>query len=1500
VAREPVFQRPVKNLNPFTQNLLATAGRAISMRNELPPEYKDTAMHYRLHPCRLGTILLGLGLAAGLLAPAPLRGAKPKAKPPARLTVLLLGDQGHHRPAELAKVLKPVLAKAGIDITYTADVNDLTRQKLARYDALAIFRDSGRLPLRAEAALLDFVEGGKGLVAIHCASHCFRNSSKYTALVGGRFWKHRTGTFRARIIDAQHPAMHGVKSFASWDETYVHNELARDIRVLMVREDEGGYEPYTWVRRQGKGRVFYTALGHDERTWKQPGFHRLLAQGIRWAAGKVPPRKDLKPFKYVKAKVPHYLPGRAWGTQGKPIDRMQLPLSPKESMKHMHLPEGFEIKLYAAEPDIARPIAMTWDERGRLWIAETVDYPNNMQQRGKGHDRIKICEDTKGTGRADKFTVFADKLSIPTSLVFAGGGLIVSQAPDTLFLKSTRGDDRADVRKVLFSGWGTHDTHAGPSNLRRGLDNWVWGTVGYSGFRGRVGGRVQRFGQGIFRFKPPHPSLSPKKGGRGKGEGGDGSQLEFLGSTSNNTWGLGFSERGDVFASTANNEHSVHLALPNRTFEGVRGWYGRGTVGIEDHKKFHPVTDKIRQVDFHGGYTAAAGHALYTARSFPQAYHDRAAFVCEPTGHLVHVDWLVPRGSGFVARDGWNILASDDEWTAPVMAEVGPDGALWVIDWYNFIVQHNPTPRGFKTGKGGAYETPRRDKTHGRIYRIVYTGAKTAKYPKLSQADPKGLVATLGHDNLFWRQTAQRLLVERGKADALPLLAALVNDGKNGPAAQHALWTMHGLGAFTSPKSEWLKVLPRGLAHPAAAVRRAALGVLPHTGASVTALLKAKVLTDDDPHVRLQALLALGEMPASAEAARAIVAMLQEPRNASDRWIPLGATSAAAASALAFLQAAAAAQPKDPGEKALAKVVRVVAGHWARRAPADGAGPVLAALGKARPAVTEALLAGLAAGWPDDRPAKFDRQTEAALKALPAKLSPGGVLQLAALFRRWGQQDRLKGLTAGIKKALLKRLADDQAAEKDRLAAARDLLTLGGDKATVDALLEQLTPQAGPTLTRGLLEALGSSNADAVGTTLVKRWAELTPAARSAALAVLLRRPAWTKALLTGLEKGTIDKTDLGIDQAQQLSRHPDKAIAKRATKLLARGGRLPSPDRAKVLKALLPLAKKRGDAARGKVVFEKNCAKCHRFGGLGQTVGPDLTGIAVRDRADILIDILDPNRSVEGNYRQYTILTARGTYLTGLLTAETRTAVELLDAEGKKHVVLRENIDRIISSKLSLMPEGFEKIGKKDLVSLLDFLTARSKFFPLPLGKAATVTSVRGMFYDRKNDLERLIFKKWGPHTAFGVPFQLIDPRNGTIPNVILLYGPAGAVSRKMPRSVRVPCNAPAKVIHLLSGVSGWGYPYGKKGTVSLIVRLHYADGKTEDHSLVNGVHFADYIRVVEVPKSKLAFKLRGQQIRYLAITPKRAAKIKEIEFAKGKDATAPVVMAVTVEARE
>ena len=213
-------------------------------------------------------------------------------------------------------------------------------------------------------------------------------------------------------------------------------------------------------------------------------------------------------------------------------------------------------------------------------------------------------------------------------------------------------------------------------------------------------------------------------------------------------------------------------------------------------------------------------------------------------------------------------------------------------------------------------------------------------------------------------------------------------------------------------------------------------------------------------------------------------------------------------------------------------------------------------------------------------------------------------------------------------------------------------------------------------------------------------------------------------------------------------------------------------------------------------------------------------------------------------------------------------------------------------------MPEGFEKqVTKEEVTKLLEFITQRGKFLPLPLDKVATVVTTKGMFFEESGDIERLIFPDWSPKTFEGVPFVLVDPQDGRIPNAVLLNGPHGRVAPRMPRAVTLPCNGPAKAIHLLSGVSGWGYPAEPKEGTSLIVRLLYADGTREDHPLVNGEHFADYIRRVDVPKSKFAFALRNQQIRYLAVFPQRTEVITQIELVKGTDRTAPVVMAVTVE---
>ena len=1022
--------------------------------------------------------------------------------------------------------------------------------------------------------------------------------------------------------------------------------------------------------------------------------HRLLlavfclssAVGALGDGGDVRPLKaksGLPPFAYTNSPdpLPNYVAGARWGTQTDPIRTMQTALSPEESGRHIVVQPGFESHLWAADPDIAKPIALAWDSRGRLWIAETVDYPNEQQPEGKGRDRIKICEDTDGDGKADKFTIFADKLTIPTSLCFANGGVIVIEGGHTLFLQDTDGDDHADVRKVLFSGWGMGDTHATANNLRYGLDNWIYGTVGYSGFDGTVGGKHLKFGMGVYRFKA------------------DGSALEFLRSSNNNTWGLGLSEEGIVFGSTANRNASWYMPIANRFYEGVSGWSAARMETIADSQAIYPITEKVRQVDQHGMYTAGAGHALYTARAFPKEYWNRIAFVPEPTGHLVGWFRLEASGADFHAVNLGSFLASDDEWSAPIVAEVGPDGAVWVIDWYNYIVQHNPVPSGFKNGRGNAYETQLRDKRHGRIYRVQSTTAKASVQTRLDTADTAGLVAALRSDNQLWRLHAQRQILQRGGREAVPALQALVRDtsvdeiGLNAGAV-HALWTLHGLQALGDNAIPALK-------HPSAAVRRAAISVLPRTADTATALLDARVGADPDAQVRLATFLAFAELEENETVGAAIAVALRDLINANDRWL----REALAAAATHHLHSFGQTLLADPADlpPAAFEAVRIVSRHFAATGP-DAVVDVVQALAPAPAGLAAAVLDGLAAGWPADHPLRPDADAQDQLNATLKSLAATSRDRFLVLAQKWGALNLFAAQLADSTRNLQRQLADAALDDASRLTAARNLVRLADEPVSAKAVLTQLTPQVVPAFAIGLIDSLTESRNPATAGEVLAVWTRLTPGQKRSALALLVRRGEWATSLLEAVANGGVLRNDLGPEHWQQLRSSGNATVAQRARELATGGGPI-SADRQEVVKKFLPAAKVAGNAEHGREVFTKNCAVCHRFNGNGASIGPELTGVGARPKEDILVEILDPNRSVEANYRLWNLTTRSGDTLAGRLDAETQTSVELLDLSGQKHVVQRKDIAALESSNQSIMPVGLESIGEQDLAAVLAYL---------------------------------------------------------------------------------------------------------------------------------------------------------------------------------------------------
>lgn len=837
---------------------------------------------------------------------------------PRRAEILFLGHASeHHDSGRFAPWLATAIFTSGINLTYTETTEDLNRENLAKFDGLVIYANHEHLSPDQETAMKEFVESGKGLIPLHSATGCFKNSDWYINTIGGQFASHGEGEFTAKIVKADHPIMQGINEFTTGDETYVHQRINQDMEVLTVREENGRSEPYTWVRKVGEGRVFYTAYGHDERTWQNLDFLNLVKNGILWAMGESV-QQSIAALNIPQVSI--YDEPISDFTKRHEVPRIQPALSPAESQKLIQKPVDFEISLFASEPDIQNPIAMAWDERGRLWIVESVDYPNTFKETdGEANDRIKICEDTNGDGKADKFTVFADNLNIPTSMVFANGGVVVSMAPDFVFLKDTDGDDVADVREVIMTGWGKNDTHAGPSNLQYGFDNKIWGVTGYSGFNGTINGKRMTFPQGLYHLNP------------------DGSDFEYLAPTSNNTWGLGFTEDNNVFISTANNTHAAYYSIPAKFLQRSLPQAGEDEdkppfqiqpiQKIDGHYDSHSLTPNLRQVDVVGGFTSAAGINFYTARDYPKEYWNRIAFVNEPTVRLTHNAIIEPSGAGFTEKDGWNLLASSDEWFGPVYSAVGPDGAVWVADWYNFIIQHNvfverQAPSRMVLpfedqphGQGNAFQSELRDTNHGRIYRVIYKDAKKNAPMTLSKEDPAGLVNALSHSNMFWRMTAQRLLVESKNKSVVGDLISLIGDtsvdeiGLNGPAV-HAIWTLHGLGELDGNNTQALNTVRKALSHPASGVRKAAMATLPKTQQTVDAIQRADLLNDPDLNVRMHTLVELASLPTSPKVGEMLLQAALDPETGKDDWLVKALFAAASTHKDAFTpNATNAAQP---------------------------------------------------------------------------------------------------------------------------------------------------------------------------------------------------------------------------------------------------------------------------------------------------------------------------------------------------------------------------------------------------------------------------------------------------------------------------------------------------------------------------------------------------------------------------------------------------------------
>lgn len=1497
-----------------------------------------------------------------------------------QVSVLMLGDTGFHKPSEFYRHLAEPLGEAAIDLHYTDNLGDLNADNLAKYDGLLIFANVERITPEAEAALLKFVEQGGGLIPVHCASFCFLNSDKYIRLVGGQFQSHGFTRFQTRIVAPDHEIMAGLRPIQSMDESYRHTRLNPDKIVLETRSSDSGPvsdpegEPYTWVRTSGKGRVFYTAWGHDHRTWSNADFQKLLTRGVLWACGQTltaavaeakedgdpkaaavtavdrpfetpeitPPSIDDKSFSAtdVGAQIPNYTPGAQWGTQAEPLTLMQDPLPAETSVKAYATPSGMHLSLWAQEtadnwpgnpqePDLAaglqgKPIAMNWDEKGRLWVCETIDYPNELQESsGQGRDRIKICEDTDNDGRADKFTVFAEYLSIPSTLVCYRGGVIVQDGRTTVYLKDIDGDDKADFRQTLITGWALGDTHGGVSNFQYGPDNWIWGMQGYNDSQPVINGQPQmRFRQGFWRFKvkagaadntAPAYAIDAATGKVKEDESTAFNDhtirveaLEFLRGTNNNTWGLGFSEEGYVFGSTANGCPSVHMPIPNRYFDQVAGWSPETLENIAPNHRFSPIDDQIRQVDWHGGFTAGCGSAIYTARNYPQTWWNRIQMVCGPTGNLVGSFVLEKDGAGYRSHNAFNTVASIDDWSSPIMSEVGPDGNVWILDWYNYIVQHNPTPSGFETGKGAAYESDLRDKRFARVYRLVTDTAGDAaptRSLQLADATAAELVDALGSDNFFWRRTAQRLLIERAEHDpqTLQTLVSLVGREQVdeiglAPAAMHAIWTLSGLAenGHDAAVQALADACELGFQHVSSPVRNAAIGFC--SSEQVAQALELGFLNDVDPKVRLTTLLRIAEGDAKkaidGEALVALIPSIQGDQILLDGW-----TSAASTDPV---MAIVGVSKMDEGSEAVINQrVAVLAEHLARSRPsAEQISQLLEVAPNSPVAVT--LWQGLAKGWPRDLTIQLPAEAQQVIRErfLADDASTEGKAAILAVADKWSIEN-LGEIVGRIQDALLATALNYDSDNSARLRAWDQAIRLAPESPKIlDAVEELFTPQLPPDLGVQALSSLQAARVNGLSDALLRLRTSVGPKLGSQILTLLLSREDGTEDLLDAVAEGQVQFNDLQLDQRQALLNHPTPSISKRAKELMESQGAMVTSNRQALVDQWMPVTEMAGDVTNGLAMFQKHCAACHIHGELGKEIGPNLTGMAVHPKEEILVNVLDPSRSVENNFRTYQILTVDGNVVTGMLAGESANALRIIDSQGKEQQVLREDIEQMTSSAKSLMPEGFESsITRAEMADLLAFLAKRGRYAPLNIAGAATIISSVGLPGFRGRPGDKFELDSYGRVEVAGVPFELIDPQGDRVANIIGLQQRSTRRPSTLPEAVQVQCAGNVETIHLLGGVAWAAYPRFEAESTSLIVRRHYANGTTSDYPLVNGKHIVTFEADNDVPESKLAIEANGKQIRYLKIPADSQKELEQIELLKGEDFSIPLVFAVTVE---
>lgn len=967
-------------------------------------------------------------------------------------------------------------------------------------------------------------------------------------------------------------------------------------------------------------------------------------------------------------------------------------LTPAEALKKMTVPEGFHVELVASEPNLINPVAMTFDERGRIWITESLEYPR--REAGPGRDRVKVLESTRGDGKYDKITIFAEGLNIPSGIAVGHGGVWVANAPDILFYKEGPDGKAAGKPEVVVTGFGRTDTHELPNSLVWGPDGWLYGLNGVFNYSHvKQNGKEWKFTCALFRI---HPRTR---------------EFQLFCEGTSNPWGVALDTEGSFFVSACVIDHLWHLV--------ETGYYHR------QGGPYPPFTWKLGSIVKHKHQKAAyCGLHYFDSDAYPPEYREKL-YMGNIHGGCINSDELTRDGSTYFAKPRPDFLSANDQWFMPVSQKTGPDGCLYVLDWYDryhCYQDANRDPKGI-------------DRLNGRLYRVVYKDYKAPGKFDLGKETDLQLTERLSSPNVYFRDAAQRVLTQRlaeqGQKGGDPLLrwSDLPRNGAVGPsslarlvldeklprkARLHALWVLVGANLVEAPLSTDGTLFDALLKHKdptfrAWAVRAAGNAQQgPNTDKEVVAAKKVVALVSDpSPDVRLQVAIAAPKM-LKEKALPVLVEVLRA--GGDDRVIPVivwqNLYPLLEDHAEEFLKLAAADLSKNPNlDKLLPRAVERV---LARK--------------KVEPALVVALLdlllngssseVGAARQCLDLLAGKIQTEELHAeqLSALGEKLLP----RLKPLLEKEGSPLHLDAalLAASLKEPagiVIARRLFSQSGDETRRLRALEALVSARDAGLLKAVGPVLTDgKAGSSNFRGqVLSALGRLDEPAVAAVVLEAFPRLEPSLQPRAIELLTQRPAWGKELLDAMAKKKVPATMLNVNHARRLNGSKDPAILKLVRDLWGTVREDRNPAREKVVEEMRALLNRTpGDPLKGMQVFKTVCGQCHKIHGEGQDVGPDITANGRASFDQLLSNVFDPSLVIVAAYQATNVTTTRGRTVTGLLVEDSPQRLVLKGQGGKVETIARDDVEEVHVSKVSLMPEGVEnQLKPQEIADLFAFL---------------------------------------------------------------------------------------------------------------------------------------------------------------------------------------------------